>query len=290
MEQQRADDTITTAGIQHTKPRAGAVGDREDLHGQYRDEEHHHAAFIKEDEEPRIRTALRITPKTMYETHKKSVLNMTGTPRTTAGAHYNYDFADTNLTDNDKGFAAALTANGIKFTIATCATDTLDEELVATHKEKFSATDTLDEELVATYKEKFNANTALNNYDEEFAIIFALATYDEGFDDTTLAHYEVKFDAIFDNLDEEPTKANAITTDTFDEELVAATNPTLATDEEFNDTTIYYDGESIATDALDEESTDAALAYKDEQLDEIPTPIFAFYEGEYDADHADHDE
>jgi hypothetical protein len=63
MEQQRADDTVTTAGIQHTKPGAEAVDDREDLHGQHRDEEHHHAAFIKEDEEPRIRTALKITPR-----------------------------------------------------------------------------------------------------------------------------------------------------------------------------------------------------------------------------------
>jgi hypothetical protein len=284
------------------------VIDREDLHGQHRDEEHHHAAFIKEDEEPRIRTALRITPRTMYETHEKSVLNMTGTPRTMARAHYNYEFADTNLADNDKGFAATLTANGIKFTIATCATDTLneelvathkektsatdtlDEELVATHKEKFSATDTLDEELVATYEEKFNANTALDNYDKEFAIIFALATHDKGFDETTIAQYEVEFDAIFDNLDEEPTKANAITTDTFEEELADANNPTLATDEEFKDTTVHYDGESIATDAVDEEFANIALAYKDEQLDEIPTPIFAFYEGEYDADHADHDE
>jgi hypothetical protein len=326
MEKQGADDTVTTAGIQHTKPRAGAVVDREDLHGQHRDEEHHHAACIKEDEEPRIRTALRINHKTMHKTYKKSVLNMTETPRNTACAHYNYEFADTNLAYNDKGFTAALTANGIKSTIATCATgtlddelvathkekssatdtldeepvathkeklsatDTLDEELVATHKEKFRAADTLDEELVATYKEKFNANTALNNYDKEFAIIFALATYDEGFDDKTLAHYEVKFDAIFDNFDEEPTKANAITTDTFDEELVDATNSTLATDEEFNDTTVHYDGESIATDALDEEFANIALAYKDEQLDEIPTPIFAFNEGEYAADHADHDE
>ena len=176
MEQQIADDTITTAGIhgQHTKSGAGTVDDRVGLHGQHRDEDHHRAAFIKEDQEPRIGTFLKITPKTMYETNKKSVLNMTGAPSTEALAHYNNynnEFTDTNLADNDKGFAAALTANGIKFAITTCAADTLDEELVA------AAT-------FATYKEKFIAITALNDYVEEFATIFALATYDEEFDDT----------------------------------------------------------------------------------------------------------
>ena len=104
MEQRRADATITTAGIhgQHTRPGAGVVDDQEGLHVQHQDEDHHCAAFMKEDHEPRIETILRITPKpdkTMYETHQKSVLNMTETPRTTALAHYNDEFAATNLAD-----------------------------------------------------------------------------------------------------------------------------------------------------------------------------------------------
>ena len=61
----------------------------------------------------------------VHETHQKSGLNMTEIPRTTALAHY-----------NDEEFAAALTANGIKFAVTTLATDTLatnDGESVATN-------------------------------------------------------------------------------------------------------------------------------------------------------------
>ena len=58
----------------------------------------------------------------------------------------------------------------------------------------------------------------------------------------------------------------------------------------FDTTFAGYNGESITTDALDEESTNVTLAYDDEQFDEIPTPIFAYYDGECAADHADYDE
>jgi hypothetical protein len=114
---------------------------------------------------------------------------------------------------------------------------------------------------------------------------------------TPLPPYDVEFDAIFADYD-----GVYIATDTLDEELVAATTLALTTDEEFNDTTpahydvkfdttfASYDGESIATDALDEKSTNVALAYNDEQFDEIPTPIFAYYDGECAADNADCDE
>jgi hypothetical protein len=186
---------------------------------------------------------------------------MTDIPRTTALAHYNNEFADTNLADYDEEFAAALTANGIEFAVTTLATDTL-----ATNDGEFVATDALDEELVAaatfaTYKEKFNAITAitaLTDYDEEFATIFALTTYDEEFNDTTPTHYDVKFDALFAD----------------------------------------YDGEFVATDFLDEKSTNVTLAYYDEQFDavlaaydkEIPTTIFADYDEECAAALADHDE
>jgi hypothetical protein len=265
---------------------------------------------MEEDCEPRIETILKITPKpnkvnlidqrevtdnaemtiiddhkkTMFETHQKSALNMTDIPRTNALAHYKNEFADTNLAEYDEEFAAALNANGIKFAVTTLATDTLDEELVA------AAT-------FATNIEKFDAITALTDYDEEFATIFALLTYDEKFGDNTPAHYDVEFDAIFADYDGE-----SIATDTLNEELVAATTLALTTNEEFNDTTpahydvkfdttfAGYDGESIATDALDEESTNVALAYNDEQFDEIPTPIFAYYDGECAAAHADYDE
>jgi hypothetical protein len=268
------------------------VDDREGLHGQHQDEDHHRAAFIKEDKEPRIGTALKITPKTMYETHKKSVLNMTDTPRTTALAHYNNEFADTNLADDDKGFAAALTTNGIKLAITTCTADTLDEELVA------AAT-------FATYKEKFNAITALNNYDEEFAIIFALTTYDEEFDDTTPAHYEVKFDAIFadydgefiatDNLDEESTNVTLAYHDK--EKLNAVVALTNHDEESVAITLAHYDGEFATTDALDEEFTNVTLANYDEEraaaladYDEGVATIHASTKKEAAATFATHDE
>ena len=59
-----------------------------------------------------------------------------------------------------------------------------------------------------------------------------------------------------------------------------------------------YDGESVSTDALDEESTNVTLVYHDEQFDavladydkEIPTTIFADHDEERAAALADNDE
>ena len=308
MEQQIADDTTTTAGIHglHTRPGAGAVNDRENLHGQHRDEDHHRAAFIKEDQEPRIGTALKIAPKTMYETHKKSVLNMTDTPRDTALAHYNNEFAEANLANDDKEFIAALTANGIKFAVNTLATDTLDEELVAaatfatfaTNIEKFADTDLADKEFAAVLTANGIKFAATDTLDEELAAAATFATYNEKFKTVTaLTNFDEEFGAIFADSD-----GGFIATDTLDEEIVDANTFALTTDEEFYDTTpahhdvkfdtnfAGYDGEYIATDALDEKSTNVALAYNDEQFDEIPTPIFAYYDGECAAAHADYDE
>jgi hypothetical protein len=70
-------------------------------------------------------TATEAHKKTMYETHQKSVRDMTDIPRITALAHYNDEFAATNLADYDEEFAAALIANGIKFAVTTLAAATL---------------------------------------------------------------------------------------------------------------------------------------------------------------------